>query len=902
LSVLTQPAQESFNAGEFGQRMEARVNFGKYPNAGAEFVNLLPLPQGGFTSRPGTRFIANAHSNSVRSWLTPFVFSNQQSYVLELGQNILRFFRNQAQISALDTGAAITNGTFGSNVTGWTAGAGSVTHDASNQRMIISASGGKARQSVTTTTTSVQHVVRFSVFGAPDDNVTVRVGSTAGAEDFHSGEIRKVGHHTIEFTPTSSPFHIEFENKNSKTISIDNVSVLDNEPIELPTPWTESELPNLSYVQSADIMWFAIGGATHVFRLDRFGHAAWSLTELMFQDGPYLDLNLETTTLTSSAATGNGVTVTASATTGINSDLGFRATDVGRMIRIKSGDKFGSGQIVGFNSTTNVTVDVKTEEFPTGTTTDWQLGEWNDTDGWPSVLSFIQQRMAAAATSKEPQKFWLSKSGDIENFQPSDAEGDVLDSSGINFKIASREVQTIFWIASRKKAILGTQGGNFTLSSQGAVFTPTDITADFEVSSGCLKLPPLEIRSRLVFAQRQGHKILEFADVIQSNGLEGFDAFDLTLLNDRVLKGGIVQMGFQQEPDSIIWIARGDGQIAALTYQPDQDVIGWSRQIIGGTIYGEDAIVESTTVIPGQSADGQFKDSTARNEVWMVVKREINGSVVRYIECLEKAFNADEDLQEDAFYLDSGLTLDNPITITGITKANPGVVTANSHGLSNGDEIRIVRVKGMIQVNNTSFKVANVTSNTFELQDVDSVNVNTTSFNKYSAAGEIRKKVSSISGLSHLEGETVQVFADGAVQGSKVVSSGSITLDTPASLVHAGLGYTRRFKSLKLAYGGRDGSAIGKPKNIADIILVLMETAEGALSLQTIEDGVAGAATELDLRQATDIDADPVNFFSGELRLGVTAGFDDDIRLLLTGSTPVPMTVLAVSPEIDTSS
>ena len=134
------------------------------------------------------------------------------------------------------------------------------------------------------------------------------------------------------------------------------------------------------------------------------------------------------------------------------------------------------------------------------------------------------------------------------------------------------------------------------------------------------------------------------------------------------------------------------------------------------------------------------------------------------------------------------------------------------------------------------------------------------------------------------------------------MSSGAITLDAAASLVHAGLGYTRQFKSLKLSFGARDGTAIGKPKSISDIILVVMETAEGSLSLSTIEDGVVGNATELDLRSATDIDGDPVNFFTGELRLGVTAGFDDDIRILLQGTTPVPATILALSPEIDTSS
>jgi hypothetical protein len=903
MSVQTQPNQESFNAGEFGERMSARVQFAKYPNAGSVYENLLPLPQGGFQYRPGTRFIAECKSSSVRSWLLPFVFSNVQSYVLEMAEKRIRFFRNQGRIFANDIGAAITNGTFDSNTNGWTAGAGTISHDAANDRMIISAGGGRARQSVTTTTTNVEHTLQFEVFGVPGDKLTVRVGSSAGASDFLEDKISKTGYHLVAFTPTSSPFFVEFQNDMAKTVSIDDIRLLDNEPIEIWSDFSEADLPNISYVQSADIMYFALGGAHHVYRLDRFGHTSWSLTEVLFSDGPYLDQNLTGTTMSASSGTGTGVTITASSTEGVNDGDGFRATDVSRLIRIKNGTEFGFAQITGFSSTTQVTADVLGRSLPTSGTAEWRLGEWNDTDGWPSVVSFVQQRLATAATIREPQKFWLSVSGDIENFADSDKEGDVLDDSSINFRLAAQRVNTILWFAARKKAIIGTQDGNWTLRSDGAILKPTDISADFEVSAGCAKIPPIEIRSRLVFAQKQLRKVVEFADVIQSNGLEGFDAFDLTLLNDRILKDGVIQMAYQQEPDSVIWCVRGDGQLATLTYQPDQDVLGWSRQIIGGAFQGSHAVVESVAAIPGQDGPGQFKSSAERDEVWVVVKREINGTTKRYIECIESAFNGDEDLQEDAFYVDSGLTLNNPIAISAITKANPGVVTtAAAHGLSNGEEIRITRVKGMTELNNTSFKVAGVTATTFQLQDTSSVNVNTTNFKTYSAGGEVRDKVTTISGLSHLEGQTVQVFADGAVQNTKTVSSGSITLDSAASLIHIGLSYTRRYKSLKLAYGGRDGASIGRPKSIADIILVVMETAEGAISVATVEDGVTGAVTELDLRSANDIDGNPVDFFTGEIRLGVTAGFDDDIRILLEGSAPVPATVLALSPEIDTSS
>ena len=74
-----------------------------------------------------------------------------------------------------------------------------------------------------------------------------------------------------------------------KTVSIDDIELLDNVPVELTSPYSEADLPNLSYVQSADVMYFALGGSTHVYRLDRFGHTSLSLIEVLFSDGPYLD-------------------------------------------------------------------------------------------------------------------------------------------------------------------------------------------------------------------------------------------------------------------------------------------------------------------------------------------------------------------------------------------------------------------------------------------------------------------------------------------------------------------------------------------------------------------------------------------------------------------------------------
>jgi hypothetical protein len=734
----------------------------------------------------------------------------------------------------------------------------------------------------------------------------VRVGSVIGGQNYYT-VVRAAGWHTIQFTPTVSPFYIEFEHRNTdgSVVYFDDVELLNDEPVKLFTPWDDDISHLLSYAQSADVLYLCAGDAIRPYRLERFGHSSWSILAPLFEDGPWLAANTTATTLTPSAGTGNNVTVTASAVTGINSNAGFRATDVGRLIRFKSSDspvEWGWCQITGFTSTTVVVVDVHGAiDIGTIAEADWRLGEWNDTDGWPAVVGFIQQRLGFAATTNDPQKFWLSKSAVTVNFQDEDTAGAVQDDSSISYRFAALQVNTIRWMASRKKPVIGTQGGNWTLRSEGAVLTPTDIAADFEVSGGVARLHPLEVRSRLLFAQAQKRKLVEFADVLTESGAQGFDAFDLTLLNDRVLATGIRQMAFAQEPDSVIWVVREDGQLPTLTYQPEQTVVGWARQIHGGSFAGGQAVVESVATIPGQNGTGQFKDSTDRYEVWIGGKLTVNGSTVRYIECAEHVYNGDEDLQQDAFYVDSGLTLDNPLTITGITQASPGVVTTSAaHGFVDTDLVRIVRVCGMTEVNETTYKVANATSTTFELTDEDDANIDTSGYSAYTMDGEARKLVSTVSGLDHLEGETVKVSGDGAVQPDQTVASGSITLEDPASLVHVGLSYTWKWQSLKLAYGAEIGTAVGQPKSISDIILVLLETAEGSINASTVDGDGNGVTTALDLRAATDVDRDPVAFFTGEKRLGIYAGYDSDLRLLLTGDSPAPCTVLGVVAEQDT--
>ena len=79
------PVFTTFNAGEWSPELHGRVDLAKYSNACRVLRNMIPLPQGAATRRPGTRFVATAkETGPVR--LIPFQFSAGQAYVIDAGQ------------------------------------------------------------------------------------------------------------------------------------------------------------------------------------------------------------------------------------------------------------------------------------------------------------------------------------------------------------------------------------------------------------------------------------------------------------------------------------------------------------------------------------------------------------------------------------------------------------------------------------------------------------------------------------------------------------------------------------------------------------------------------------------------------------------------------------------------
>lgn len=894
--------QPSLNAGELSPRLSARLDFTKY-RAGLETCeNLIPLSEGGVMRRPGTRYVAELKSSAVKGRLKKFQFSVTQAYILEMCDYAMRFYRHQGQITVPDTDSAVTNGTFPTNITGWddrSTGLGSIAHDATNLDMDLIPGGtggtdiGWAGQTITTTATNTEHVLKFRVKGTPGDKIEFQVGTTTtGAETLAAVE-KKVGYHCVSFTPTTTTFYIQFRNLGSfrnKTVSIDDVSFIDNSAVEVDTPWPEADLYTITGPQSADEL-YLYHGTYPTHKLLRYGHTTWSVEEVEWEDGPYLDENTSTTTLLPSAATGLGINLTLSSVAGVNDGQGWISTDVGRLVRYKKTTTWGYAIITSITSTTIAVADVRKdfEATPSATTT-FRLGAWSGTTGYPQTAGFFEQRLYAAATSGQPQTFWASQTSDFQNHKPDDDADTIEADDALNFTLSADDVNAIYWLsASEDTLAIGTQGGEWVPKSTGAVITPLDITVRRQTTIGSAKIQPIRAGNAILFVQRAKHKIYEFGYSFES---DGYIAADMTRLANHITGNGIVEMDYAHETESVVWGVREDGQLLSLTYKRNEDVVGWGRHIIGGNFQGSDAIVESVAVIPGDNGAGQYHDSTKRDEVWLIVKRTINGSAVRYIEFFERDYEAGQ-AQEDAYYVDSLLTLDSPETISGATAANPVVLTITATTLADGDLFRVTDVVGMTELNGNTYKVASKTTNTVTLTSPDDdSNIDGSAFTAYISGGKANKKVTAVSGLTHLEGETVRIWGDGGISTDKTVASGAITLAEATSVAQIGLPYTHKLKTLKISAGNPAGTPLGKKKRIYGLTFAL-------LSSHTLKFGPSSSSlSERDFRVVSDPMDTAAPLFTGEQFVEFNGDWSTDGRIVIESDDPAPFALLALAPEI----
>ena len=227
-------------------------------------------------------------------------------------------------------------------------------------------------------------------------------------------------------------------------------------------------------------------------KLSRTGHTAWTLTQIEFTDGPYLTENTTATTMTPSGTTGSITLITASS-------LRLHQLTLIDLIRFSN----GYAKITGFTSTTVVDATVKDDFDNTNAVSAWKLGAFSDTTGHPSCVSFFEQRLVFAGTTNEPQTLYFSKSGDYENMTAGTNADDAM-----IYTIASNQVNRIRYLKAQRTLIVGTTGGEFTVSADGtdAAITPSNIVIKKQSSYGTANVDAIAAGNAVLFLQKAKRK------------------------------------------------------------------------------------------------------------------------------------------------------------------------------------------------------------------------------------------------------------------------------------------------------------------------------------------------------------------------------------------------------------
>ena len=670
--------------------------------------------------------------------------------------------------------------------------------------------------------------------------------------------------------------------------------------VEVVTPYLEAELFQIKFAQSADVMY--ITHPSHpVKKLSRTSHTSWTLTDCSFTKGPMQDANVTTTTLNpGQSAVGTGVSLVASATTGINSGSGFLSTDVGRFVFLNS----GYAKITAVADTTNATIEILTALSSANATEDWRLGAFSDTTGHPSCVTFFEQRLVFAGTTNQPQTIFFSRSGDYENMD-ANIGGTVADDDAIIYTIASNQVNAIRFMTATRTLIIGTAGGEFTVSGGGTdnAITPTNILIKKQSNHGSANVDAIAVGNATLFLQRAKRKIRELA---YNFDVDGYIAPDMTILAEHITEGGVSQIAYQQEPNQIIYAVRGDGELIGLTYQREQQVTAWHRQVFGGkfnqaTITVTDfANITNNTKIVLTKSDGSsttFNSATSATSGKFHTTSSNNQTATN----LKTLVDADSDF--------TATVASNVVTIKETTPEATGFLT-----ITTGDETRLASTNeskavcesvAVIPTDDTEYEVYVIIKRTINgatkryievLNTFDFTETDNTTFNfldsQLSYSGS---STTTLSGLSHLEGQTVSILADGATHPNKIVSSGEITLDRAVTKAKVGLSYSSILQTMRLDAGSQNGTSQGKTKRIYEITIRLFESVgvEVGESLTNME--------RIPFRTSADPMDQGIPPFTGDKAVEFRGNYDTDGFIFVRQTQPLPLTILSLYPELQTN-
>lgn len=666
---------------------------------------------------------------------------------------------------------------------------------------------------------------------------------------------------------------------------------------EIDTPYLEADLKQLQFAQKADVMYIAHPDY-EPRKLIRSGDASWALSVYTRTDDPF------TKAITGITAANPGV-VTATA-------HGF-----------SDGDIVEIWGVVGMTEVNGNSYKVANKAANTFELTDPTTGANVDTSGYtayssagkafkesnmPGAVAFYGGRLFFGGTADEPESFWGSKAptnagvGQYDVFTVGGSADD-----GITFPISSQNntADKIQWFGGTNKFLgIGTYGGVYKANG-GSDTTPIAgdaIAVQALEFIGCKAVSPIRLGSSLFYIQRGDLILNRFSYSLLA---DDFSTSSLNIFSDEITAGGLKQLTVQQGTTDIIWVVTDTGKLLGLTVKTDEEISAW---------HGPHAIGGSDVKVLSVCGEPQTDN---KDSLWLVVERTINGVTRRYIEYIE----AEDALPEQEDYytgvlatdtlqyrkllyeaskslirVDSALTLNQAQTVA----LTPGAVTGTGIAFTAASDLFAATDVGRYIVR--KYVTGEESGKALITAYVSATEVTCTITEDFDSVATIGLgnwflTATEITGLEHLEGETVRVQIDGADGGEYTVASGAITLADPGTVVHVGLSYTGRITSMPLDIGALVGTAQAKVMTVNRLGLLIRNTM-----------GTKYGTDLYDLDQIPWRDSDETFAIatsellrtSAEL-LNLPDGYDRRKFIHIVQDAPFPCTIQGIVPYVDTT-
>jgi len=895
----TRTYTRSFAGGEVSAEMWGRIDDVKFQTGAAKMQNFIALPQGPAENRPGTAFVREVKDSTKRTRLLPFTFSTTQTMVLEMGAGYFRFHTQGATLGP-GTPAAYNGAT--AYVVGNLVSSGGVNY------YCIANTTGNAPPNATYWYAMPAGIYEIPNPYAEADLFDIHYVQSADVltlvhPNYAPRELRRLGATTwtlttISFASTvTSPTGLSVTANRGEALNLIGFTSASpgtahtsaphgfavGDPVYLDGGTWTNPFPDDYYIVSAigPSDKFQVRAYSTGVALDTTPYGTWS-------SGGYVQFGDKALDFTSyyvvTTVAPNGIDESApSSPVSANNNLNAQgSSNTITWSSVTGAARYNiykrQNGLYGLIGQTDLTTFTDNNIGPDmGITPPIVDTVFASAGNYPGAVSYFEQRRVFAGTTNAPQTMWMTRTGtesDISYHIP------IQDTDRIAFRVAAREANTIRHIVPLTQLLALTSAAEWRISPVNSdVITPTTISVRPQSYVGANNVQPSIVNNTVVYCSARDGHVRELGYSWQASG---FVTGDLSLRATHLFDTyDITDMCYSKAPQPLLWFISSTGSMLGLTYIPEQQVGAWHQHVTDGAFESCAAVAEG-----------------AEDRLYVVVKRTIGGVTKRYV---ERFASRQVTTIENCFFVDSGLTYDG-------TNATATTVTVTGSTYLPSDTLTITASSAIFQFPSTStpptdindaivmtdsagnkyrLRIIGTTSTTVATARVD-VTLPAALRNVATTVWAFARDT--IGGLTHLEGKTVSILADGAVMPQVTVTGGQVTLQRASVLVHVGLPYDSDLETLPMAIQ-MEAFGQGRAKNVNEAFLRVYRSS--GIFVGPDNDNLTEAK-----QRTTEPYGSPPGLKTDEIGVKLTPTWRQSGRIYVRQSDPLPLTIVGLTLEV----